>query len=354
MIVVSGCPRSGTSLMTNLIQTGLPDGRERLVGSQFMGIDKRGKFQKIKGEPKEIKECRKYIQTLYPDQSAYVDSSVDMNPDGFWECQYTVPGCFYRFQFADELQEFMDEKDGKKTDSICKIVSQGLTNSDPRYINKVVFMMRHPRAVAKSQERLKRQNNPMISQENRVVHTPDMFINVTITAMKWLEKYPDIPVLVIDYDELLNDPKPQLEKLFDFLGEGDIKKTDGIIKPKLRRSLPEAINLPQWKEAEKVHKWFLKKDFKGAINFSKNWRTYHNREHMSWICSRTNEQVNYKHCEACKAHKEIREQFKLTASMKNIAWEEEPCMYDCGYNAVSKEKKLTMNESVGEHTWLDD
>jgi hypothetical protein len=352
MIVICGCPRSGTSLMTNLIQSGLPNGKKRLVGSKFMGIDKKGKMRKLPNEPKELTKCREYIQTLYPDQSADVNDSKDMNPDGFWECQYTVPGCFYRFQFADELEKFMAEKEGKKKDSICKIVSQGLVNSDPRYINKVVFMMRHPRAVAKSQERLKRRGNGMINQENRVVHTPDMFINVTMAAIQWFKKYSDIPVLVVDYDELLNDQETQLERLFDFLGEGDIKKTKGIVKPKLRRSLPEEIDMPLWKEAEQVHQWFLDKKFTKAIKFAKSFNTYHTREHSSWICSRTNEQVNYKNCEACKAHKEIRGLLKVTAEMKNIVWKEEPCLYDCGYNLVSKEKPLTPNESMETHTWL--
>lgn len=353
MYVICGCPRSGTSLMTNIIQSALPRGKKRLVGTQFMGIDKRHEVRAIKGEPKETFECRKYIKTLYPDQTASVNSSKDMNPDGFWECQYTVPGCFYQFQFADELKGFIKEKEGKKKDSICKIVSQGLVNSDPQYINKVVFMMRHPRAVAKSQERLKRQGNPMISQENRVVHTPSMFINVTMSAIRWFNKYTNIPVLVIDYDELLNDQETQLERLFDFLGEGDIKKTKGIIKPKLRRSLPEGFDNPLWKEAEQVHKWFLDKKFKKAIDFTKDWTTYNTREHLSWICSRTNEQVNYKHCEACKGHKKIRDQYKLTAEMKNILWKEEPCMFDCGYNLVDKKNKpLTLNESVEKHTWM--
>lgn len=353
MIVISGCPRSGTSLMTNLIQTGLDDGRKRLVGSQFMGIKEEGKFQKIPNEPKNVTNCRKYIQTLWPKNkiNENVESSVDMNPDGFWECKYTVGGCFYQFNNKDDLAKFELEKQGLEKDSICKIVSQGLVNSDPRYINKVVFMMRHPRAVAKSQERLKRRGNPLINEENRVVHTPSMFINVTMAAIMWFKEYTDIPVLVIDYDELLNDSETQLKRLFEFLGEGDISKTDGIIKHKLRRSWPEEIEMDLWKEAENIHKWFINKEFDKAIKYSKSWKTFLHRERMEWICSRTNEHVNYNHCNACKKNKEIVELYKVTASIKNIIWEEEPCLYDCGYNLLSKTKPLTPNESVENHTW---
>jgi hypothetical protein len=357
MIVISGCPRSGTSLMTNLIRTGLDDGAERMVGLQFMNIkpDKKKKAPKMTS-PKGHQKCVKYVQENFGQRGQRgkkdVEDSVDMNPDGFWECQYTVQGCTYSFQNSDELVGFVEEKNGEKRDSICKIVSQGLCNTDPNYVNKVVFMMRHPRAVAKSQERLKRRE----TVKNRVVHTPTMFIHVTVVVMQWLNKYKEIPVLVMDYDELLNNPEVQTKRLFDFLGEGDASKTEGIIKPKLRRSYPEEIEIPLWKEAENVHKWFVQKKFQKAIDFSQDWKTYHNREHMKWNCVRCGEMVTPDRCEACVNNKEIRDMYKFSAEMKHMKWEEEPCFYECGMDIMgdieNKRKPLSLDESVENHSWL--
>ena len=192
MFVVSGCPRSGTSL-TMLILSKL-FGEDRILGGKF----------------------------------------------GFQD---------------DPVQEkgFLEETDENRT--CVKIVSQGLLNSDPRYITKILYLLRHPRAVAKSQERLIRGvafDNKDFSELAKI-HTPEMFIKVTQMAALFLKDHPDIEVKILEYDDLIEHPKENIKSICDFFKidfEDRWSLVKDAVKPKYRRSYPQEIELDLWKDAE--------------------------------------------------------------------------------------------------------
>ena len=80
-------------------------------------------------------------------------------------------------------------------------------------MDKLIFMVRNPRQVAKSQERLRRAQGLMSWQEEidqpegMKVHSPQMFIQVNYLAAKWLLKSGyDGPLLMLDFDDVLAEP----------------------------------------------------------------------------------------------------------------------------------------------------
>jgi hypothetical protein len=121
-------------------------GDDRIMGSKFPQEDRISVgLEKHEEETQDEFEARNYIRDIVaPHATKDFEVSKDMNPNGFWECRYSVRGIKWHMNMPD--------LEGK----VCKIVSQGLINSNPEYIDKIVYMLRDPRQVAKSQERLKR------------------------------------------------------------------------------------------------------------------------------------------------------------------------------------------------------
>ncbi|GAF79406.1 unnamed protein product, partial [marine sediment metagenome] len=242
--------------------------------------------------------------------------------------------------------------------SICKIVSQGLFNSDPRYIEKIIFMMRHPRAVAKSQEKLKRvffsddNGNPVDLSDEFKIQTPLMFINVTTAVSRWLLKYPDIPMLVVHFNDLVQAPEEQFERIREFLGHGDFSKAVERIEPKLNRSKPEDIDNNLWEDAEKVYSLFCAGDYQGVVDYMSDMSREANKESASWYCPRTGMIMSIKQCELCRSRDAVKENFKKTAAAHDIEWWKEPCPYECGLG-VNDGDSISIEESVANNHWLE-
>ena len=118
MIIVTGEPRSGTSLMMRIVDS---------LGLEIAGEQQPG--EKRPDRNKKRKERAEYL-----------------NPEGFWE----VPGVVSRgIKTEEQVEEYKDK--------VIKIVTGGLSNTvKPAIdkIDKIIFCLRHPREVAFSQQKL--------------------------------------------------------------------------------------------------------------------------------------------------------------------------------------------------------
>jgi len=354
MYVVSGCPRSGTSLMMDLLRVAL--GEDRILGKKFPQEEQiEAVREQGEEETDEHYAARMYVLDKTRDEEKILkdlEESKDMNPNGFWEMLYTVQGCHYRFFDADRLEEITS------TDkpSICKIVSQGLNGTDPRYITKMIYMNRHPRAVAKSQERLKR-NYPfsddgkfVVNGEEVKVHTPEMYINVTAMASRYLSKYDQIPILYVNFDDLIAKPQETLSKVKDFLGEGDFDAAAAQIEPKLKRSEPENIDSPFWEDAEFVYDSFIKQDFEAVVDYLKDPERMIHRKNRRWLCVRMMTPKVEDECMKCISDSIVAGNYKKNAENRKIKWRDEPCIYECAH--VAGQKYKTIEQSIRENHWL--
>jgi len=366
MYIVSGCPRSGTSLMMDCLRAAL--GEDRILGSKFMGKDKqlamlkRDKIYQRDNETPEEFSLRQYMFEKNKVNAAKSIEEVekrkehmkDMNPNGFYEMQFTVTGIKYAFAMDDLFKRIRSEGDSPY---VCKVVSQGLIQSDPQYVDKIVYMIRHPRAVAKSQEKLIRPNRKKFQLEDgevveEPVHTPKMFIDVTKQAALWLEANKDKKVLIVEYDDLIEDPKKQFKRIKRFLGEGDFKQAEGIINPKLRRSIPQDIELALWDDAEYIYEEFKKRNFKKIKTYMEDPFVETNLEKTRIPCIRTGRDMAYRECKACHEDYVVRNNYKHAAETDGIDWENEPCVFECS-KFVDDNRRVGVEESIKTNTWRD-
>lgn len=325
MIIVSGCPRSGTSLMSSILRD--------VVGADKFHGEKWPQEARVKRVKSAASEWELYVrdkQTPGWDSEAY----KDLNPNGFWECPWTVKGV----QRYDTLPT--------KTEG-AKIVSQGLANSNPEAISRIIYMARHPRAVAKSQERLKRQ-----FEEMGTVHSPEMYIQVHVAAARWIEKH-NARVKVVDFDDLLEDPSTELYWLDEWLKELQLpgKFVDSVdkIQQKLRRSAdqptPEQSEQEDaWQDAEEIYELLLSAEFEEIAKYTRKKKDPHRRV----FCTRLMTQLPAAACKFCLNDKTTRDNFKKTAAQRKIDWRNEPCIFEC------KENGISLTESIANNHWKND
>ena len=354
MYIISGCPRSGTSLMMDLMRESFGD--ERILGKKFPS--EKNNIPKTKHETDAQYNARVYVdEHIKSKRSDSLGNSKDMNPNGFWEMEYTVKGVKYDFNDRNRLEELKVES----PKSFCKIVSQGLSQSDPTYIDKIIYMIRHPREVAKSQERLIRSgpingdNAPMVNGKAVKIHTPEMYIQVTTSASQWLLSYPEIPVLFVHYNDLIENATEVLSQIEDFLGEDilDKPKVSQVIDSSLRRSQPEDIESDLWIVSEKVYELFCSKQYQELLTYMAEQDIEMRKKNRKLFCMRTESVVGNNICSLCisKTNPYSKNQIPVSES-KGIDWRSKPCIYECGFREGFE--PLTIQESIDNNFWIDE
>ena len=365
MIVVSGCPRSGTSLTMDLLRTVL--GEQRLLGKKFP--QEHRIMQELSARPNESLiefENRKWLfEYNNEDWRKDLAESKDMNPNGFWECFCSVQGIQFDYQNAALLKSIIKAKKENTPPRIVKIVSQGLLQSDPQYLSKIVYLIRHPRAVAKSQERLK-QNTPRhlpkhiqktIKDNQEVKHSPEMYINVTIAAARFFLENPEIPTHFVEYASLIESPKETMEGIKTFIDEeGDWDAAIERINPKLRRSYPKEVDHTLWAAADTIYDLSLKQDWQGILDYAARADTVlrevddhkKNKKEQVHKCPRLDREVVASECKLCKKDPVVVANFKKAANEMNIHWGELPCFYDC----YIQKDPISVEESIEKNHWI--
>jgi hypothetical protein len=162
--VVSGLPRSGTSMMMQMLEAG---GMEVLT-------DK-------------------------------IRKSDDDNPRGYYELEAVK-------RLAKD-QACLDDAQGKSV----KIISELLKYLPPKHRYKVIFMLRNMEEILASQSAmLARNGKPTgnISDEKLA----QLYSRHLEQVMAWMEQQPNIDILYINYNEMLKYPKEGVGKIGMFLG----------------------------------------------------------------------------------------------------------------------------------------
>lgn len=364
-IVVSGCPRSGTSLMMHLILTAV--GEDRIYGSKFPQEPRMEKPSKFPGETDAEYQWRLYCEELIEEKSwdqilkdrqEDFKQSVDMNPNGFWETRFVSAGLKRNIGSIPVMEEIA----AKDKPTYIKVVSQGLARSDPALIKKVIFMLRDPGSVAKSQERLKRDmkliNPDTMRQYNfwhevGTVNSPAMFIEVSVVAARWMKMFPEVPIHFVLYNDLISNPHETLAKVQNFLGEGDFQTAASVINPKLKRSYPDLEGNSLREDAEKVFELLKSKDWDGIEKFAMDRKTQTAREVRRWLCVRSMVETNDHICKTCKTKslRHYRGSAKAEAIAKKIDWRDRPCAYEVAFNL--DEPLISIEESIENNFWID-
>lgn len=345
MIAVSGCPRSGTSVMMLCMRELV--GEEQVIGTRFPQEERMERMRRRgPGETEAHYRARLYsLDRQNPHWEEELQESKDLNPAGFWECPWTVRGVKYLRGMREEWEKADSEK------VVCKVVSQGLPGSNVEKIHRVVFMIRHPYDVAKSQERLQRGPRVQVGGRGQrlgrgfQVITPEMFTAVTAQAARFFLENPELPRLVVEFDELIENPRPTLEQVGEFIGVEDVGPAVEVIEPGLRRSHGEELLGELWKEALEVWELLKARDWEGIVEkVDAGSRTA--RERAGFYCPRVGKPVVPRQCMLCYEGEVVTQNFRHHAATHGVEWREEPCLWESGMCPDDPEP-MEMEESTG-------
>lgn len=155
--VVSGLPRSGTSLMMQILETcGLP---------------------------------------ILCDNIRQPDSN---NPHGYYEDE--------RVKTLHNDNAWMGEAENR----VVKIVSHQLIHINPQYEYRVIFILRNLNEIIQSQ-------NVMMRTKTTPPGVHGYYSDHITKTLDWLDSN-KVPYIKINYNQLITDPGPELSRLPEFLG----------------------------------------------------------------------------------------------------------------------------------------
>jgi len=282
VIVVSGQPRSGTSLMMQTMS---------LLGLDIWGdkYPQEVKLADILEEAPEEKheEIKKNFKTK-------LEHAKKMNPRGFYE----VPGLVMR-----GFRELPEEHQGK----VVKVIVDGLydrkmpnghkVGTPSEYIDKVIFCLRDPRNTAISQMDLTG-NVEVVNEDAEWENagqpmSPQRYVSSMGRFVSWLAEHEELDerIMVVEYADMHSDRPVRV--IAEHLGidatDEQIKAAEDNIDPLLRRS----VDFKGWGEndiegalAEDIHaalKAWDRSKFKGlaarANEMMYNWML----EGVRWV-----------------------------------------------------------------------
>jgi Sulfotransferase domain len=166
--IVSGLPRSGTSMMMKMLEAG--------------GLD----------------PLTDNIRTADED-----------NPKGYFE--------FERVKQIENDKAWLEDARGR----VVKMISALLKHLPPSYAYKVIFMRRAmPEILASQRQMLIRRGEPADAVPDDKMAA--MFNKHVAQVESWLAAQPNIEVLYVSYNDVMKDSRPRAEQINTFLG-GSLK-----------------------------------------------------------------------------------------------------------------------------------
>ncbi len=183
VIVVSGLPRSGTSMMMKMLAEG---GLPILTDS---------------------------IRTADED-----------NPNGYFELEVVK-------KLSEGQKDWLAGADGK----IVKVISALLEHLPPEHHYQVLFMERQIAEILASQQK-------MLARRNESSNISDAEMEAQfrehLKAIKyWLARQPNMEVMYVDYNRMMADPDAYCQKIADFVGLPlDVEKMRSVPNERLYRN----------------------------------------------------------------------------------------------------------------------
>ncbi len=184
VIIVSGLPRSGTSMMMKVLEAG---GIPVLVDGE---------------------------------RTADVD-----NPKGYYE--------FERVKQLDKGDvQWVADAQGK----VVKVISALLVHLPSEYNYKIIFMLRDFDEVLRSQQKMLANRG----EEKKGPSDEEMtklFVKHLQSIDEWFKKQPNMDVLHVDYNRMVLEPQPYIEKINQFVPKPlDVDAMNAVVDPNLYRN----------------------------------------------------------------------------------------------------------------------
>ncbi len=188
IVIVSGLPRSGTSMMMKMLEAG---GMELLTDG--------------------------------------IRAADEDNPKGYYE--------FEQVKRIEHDKSWLPAARGKAV----KMISALLHHLPPDYSYKVIFMQRAMPEVLASQRQMliRRGQDPDKISDERMA---DLFSKHLEQVEAWLAQQPHFETLYISYNDMLVDPELYARRIDAFLGGGlDVERMVGVVDSDLYRQRREKL-----------------------------------------------------------------------------------------------------------------
>ncbi len=191
--IVSGLPRSGTSMMMKMLEAG---GIEPLID--------------------------------------HIRKADEDNPKGYYE--------FEKVKEIKDDTSWLDEAAGK----VVKMVSMLLLDlpRDRRY--RIVFMRREMKEILASQRKMEERKGMEVKKgaeaeaEDRLMAA--QFRKHLVKVHSFLEKSDNIDLLYVRYNDILANAKPVVEQVYEFFGgKLDVEKMREVVDPSLYRQRKQSL-----------------------------------------------------------------------------------------------------------------
>ncbi|MCA9917518.1 MAG: sulfotransferase domain-containing protein [Anaerolineales bacterium] len=191
--VVSGLPRSGTSMMMKMLEAG--------------GI---------------------------PPLTDKIRTADDDNPKGYYE--------FERVKQMDKGDTaWMADAEGKTV----KVISQLLRYMPAEHEYKVIFMRRNMSEILASQKKMliNRGEDPDQASDEEISALFEKHLN---SVMDWMAARPNVSVMYVHYSDMLANPMPQVALINEFLGGNmDVQAMAEVVDPNLYRNRKNRLKTDQ-------------------------------------------------------------------------------------------------------------
>lgn len=188
VVVVSGLPRSGTSMLMNMLDAG--------------GI---------------------------PPVTDNIRTADDDNPKGYYE--------FERVKALDKGDAaWVADAQGKSV----KVISALLKHLPAEYTYKVIYIRRNMPEILASQRKmlLRRGEDPDKVDDAQMAA---LFEKHVSQVESWLREQPNMQVLYVHYSDILADPENEARRISGFLGGGmQIERMAEVVDPDLYRNRQDA------------------------------------------------------------------------------------------------------------------
>lgn len=180
--IVSGLPRSGTSMMMKMLEAG---------GMQVLTDN--------------------------------VRTADEDNPQGYYE--------FAAVKRIEHDKSWLPDARGK----VVKMVSELLKYLPPNYQYKVIFIWRKiEETLASQRQMLIRRGKPTDTVSNEKM--AELFRRHLVQLDAWLKKQPNFEVMYVDYSEIIANPAHQVKKINQFFDARlDEQAMASVIDPSLYR-----------------------------------------------------------------------------------------------------------------------
>lgn len=163
IIVVSGLPRSGTSMMMKMLE----EGGLSVVTDELRGAD------------------------------------TD-NPNGYFELEAVK-------QLSVGNVAWLSNADGK----VVKVISALLEFLPPMYSYQIIFMEREIQEILASQRKMLRNRNEDSSVGDAEIE--EQFRKHLSILRPWLARQPNMDVIYVSYNTLMSDPEPLCKRVVEFI-----------------------------------------------------------------------------------------------------------------------------------------